>query len=90
MKNLLYFLLGFLIILGLKPTNAIHADSPGVYTSDKILNLSTIDRIRLKCDFFDGSSVDGVRQHLLFSLVLDKPSACEVFYQLESIHKKKI
>ena len=26
------------------PTNAIHAESPGVYSSDKILNLSTKER----------------------------------------------
>ena len=27
-----------------KPTNAFHADSPGVYTSDKIVKLSTIKK----------------------------------------------
>ena len=30
------------------PTNAIHAPFRGVYTSDKILFLSTIDKIHLK------------------------------------------
>ena len=38
-----------------KTTNANHADSPGVYTNDKvILNLNTIDKIHLKCDCIDG------------------------------------
>ena len=41
------------------PTNAFHADFPGVSTSDKILNLSTIDRINLKCYVIDGSVVNG-------------------------------
>ena len=41
--------MGFSPYWGFKPTNAIHADSPGGYTSDEILNLSTIDKIHLKC-----------------------------------------
>ena len=74
-----------------KPTNAIHADSPGVYTTDKyILNLNTIDKIHLKCDCIDGSIQDGVRQPILFSFVLDKPSAYKVFCEPETIHYKKI
>ena len=31
-----------------KPTNAIQAVSPGVYTSEKILKLKTIDKIHCK------------------------------------------
>ena len=40
-------LLGLTPYLDYKPTNAIHADSPGVYTSDKSINLITIDKIHL-------------------------------------------
>ena len=58
-----------------KPTKAIHADSPGVYTSDKLF---TKDKIHLKCEVIDGSVVIGSRQPLLFSFVLDKPSGYEV------------
>ena len=36
-------------------------------------NLDTIDTIHLQCDVFDGSVINGVRQHLLFSFLLDKP-----------------
>ena len=50
-----------------KPTNAIHADKPGVYISDKILSLSTKDKIHLKCEVFDGSVVNGIREPMLFS-----------------------
>ena len=61
-KSLFYTLLGFTPYWDYKPTNAFNADSPGVYTSDKIiLNLSTIDKILLKCDCIDGSVQDGVR-----------------------------
>ena len=66
--------LGFTPYWDYKPTNAIHADSPGVYTSDENSNLITIDKIHLRCDVIDGSVVNGLRQLILFSYVLDKPS----------------
>ena len=64
---------------------------PDVYTSDKIiLNLNTINKIHLKCDCIDGSIQDGVRQPILYSFVLDKPSGYKIFCQPETIHYKKI
>ena len=74
-----------------KPTNAFNADAPGVYTSDKIiLHSSIINKIHLNCDVIDGSIQDGVRQPILFSFVLDKPSGYKVFCQPETIHYKKL
>ena len=79
-KSFFHTLLGFDPYWDYKPTNAIHADTPGVYTSDKIiLNLNTINKIHLKCDIIDGSIQDGIRQPNLFSFVLDKPSGYKVF-----------
>ena len=72
-----------------KPTNSNHGTIPGVYISDKILKLNTIDEIHLKCDCIDGSIQDGIRQPILFSFVLDKPSGYKVF-EPETIHYKKI
>ena len=90
-NSFLHTLLGFTPYWDYKPTNDIHADAPGVYTSDKvILNLNTINKIHLKCDIIDGSIQDGVRQPILFSFVLDKPSGYKVFCQPETIHYKKI
>ena len=87
MKNLfLYFFLVF-HHNGIK-SPIIHADSPGVYTSEKVLNESTIDKIHLQCDVFDGSVVNGLRQPKLFSFVLSKPSGCKVFCKPETIHFK--
>ena len=43
------------------PTNAIHAHSSGVYTSEKILNLITTNEFHLKCDVIDGSIVGGLK-----------------------------
>ena len=60
------------------------------YLSQKIVNLSSTNKIHLKCDAIDGSIQDGVKQPILFSFVLDKPSAYKVFCQPETIHYKKI
>ena len=90
-KSFFHTLLGFDPYWDYKPTNAIHADSPGVYTNDKlILNLNTINKIHLKCDCIDGSIQNGLRQPILYSLVLDKPSGYKVFCEPETIHYKKI
>ena len=90
-KSFFHTLLGFTPYWDYKPTNDIHADAPGIYTSDKvILNLNTINRIHLKCDIIDGSIQDGVRQPILFSFALDKPSGYKIFCHPETIHYKKI
>ena len=73
-----------------KPTNAIYFDSPGVYTSEKILNLSAIDKSHLKCDVIDGSVQNGVRQPILFGFILDKASGYKVFCEPETLHYKRI
>ena len=68
----------FTILLGLppfwdyKPINTIYAVSSGVYTNDKILNSSTINKIHLKCDVIDGTIQNGLRHSIMFSFVLDK------------------
>ena len=60
------------------------------YVSQKIVNLSNTNKIHLKCDAINGSIQDGVRQPVLFSFVLDKPSGYKVFSEPETIHYKKI
>ena len=60
------------------------------YTSQKILNLGSTNKIHLKCDCIDGSVVNGLRQPILYSFVLDKPSGYKVFSEPETIHYKKI
>ena len=90
-KSFFQTLLGFTPYWDYKPTNTTFADAPGVYTSDKIiLNLKTINKIHLKCDCIYGSIQDGVRQPIIFSFVLDKPSGYKVFCEPETIHYKKI
>ena len=63
---------------------------PGDYTSDKILNLNTTNKIHLECDCIDGSIQNGLRQPILFTFVLDKPSGYKIFCEPETIPYKKI
>ena len=60
------------------------------YTSQKVVNLGSTNKIHLKCDVIDGSVVDGIRQLLLSSFVLDKLSGYKVFCELETIPYKKV
>ena len=42
------------------------------YISQKIVNLGSTNKIHLKCDVINGSIVDGFKQPILYSFVLDK------------------
>ena len=44
----------------------------------------------MKCDVFDGSVVNGFRQPILFSFLLDKPAGYKVCCQPENCHYKRI
>ena len=85
-KLLLNTLLRFGRYWDYKPTNAIHVDSPGVYTREENLNFSPIDELRLKGDGIDGSVVNGSKQPKLYSFVGDKPPKYKVFFEPETIH----
>ena len=60
------------------------------YNSQKIVNLSTTNKIHLKCDVIDGSVVNDLRQTILYSFVLDELPSYKVFSEPETIHVKKI
>ena len=44
----------------------------------------------MKADVIDGSVVDGVREPIIYSFVLDKPSGYKIFCEPETIQYKKI
>ena len=81
--------MGFTPFLDYKPTNAIHADSPGVYTSDKNTNFNTANKIHLECDLIDGSVVNGIQEAILFSFILNEPAGYKVFAILRHFTIKK-
>ena len=60
------------------------------YTSEKNLKLNSTNKIHLKFDVIDGSVVDGLRQPIIFSFDVDKPSGYKIFCEPETIHYKKI
>ena len=83
-------LLGFEPYWDYKPTNSNHVAIPGVCPSDEILNLSTTNKTHSKCDVIDGSVVNGLRQPILFSFVLDKKPGYKNFSEPETfLYKKK-
>ena len=53
-------------------------------------NLNTINKNHLKCDVFDGSLVNGLKQPILFSFILDKPPGYKIICEPETIHYKKM
>ena len=87
-KSFFIVSLGFIPYWVFEPINAIHADSPVVYTY--ILNLGTRDKIPLKRDVIDGSVVNGIREPILFSFILDKPARYKTFCEPETILYDKI
>ena len=43
---------------------------PGSYKSDRLINITRIDKVFLKCDCINGSIVNGVREPILFRFAL--------------------
>ena len=60
-KAFFKILLGFPPFWDYKPTNTVHVDSLAVYTTEKFITLSTIDKIHMKCEVIDDSAVNGLR-----------------------------
>ena len=59
------------------------------YISEKISNLGSTNKIHLKSDVIDGSVVNGSRQPILYSFVLDKKPGYKVFSEPEpNLYKK--
>ena len=87
-KSFFSILLSFTPFWDYKPTNAIHADSPGKYTTDKTLNKNTMNKIHLKCKVVDVSMGDEVQEFILFSFKLEKPAGYKIFRRPETIYYK--
>ena len=59
------------------------------YISQKVINLSTIDKIHSKCDCIDWRFLNGLREPVLFSFSLDKLAGYKVFCMPETMHFKE-
>ena len=51
----------------------------GSYKSEKPLNITGIDKVHLKCDCIDGSIVNGIRERIFLSFVLDQPPGHKIY-----------
>ena len=60
------------------------------YMSQNFVNINGTNKIQLKCDIVDGSVVNGLKQPLINSFVLDKPPGYRIFSEPETTHDKKI
>ena len=54
-----------------------------------MVNLGSTNKIHSKCDVIDGSIVNGIRQPILYSFVLDKKPGYKVFCEPDTSHYKK-
>ena len=51
----------------------------GSNESDKPINNTSIDKVRLKCDCIDGSIVNGIQEPILYSFALDQPPGHTIY-----------
>ena len=51
----------------------------GLYTSDRPINITGIDKIHLKCDCIQGSIVNGIREPILYSFALSSPPGHKIY-----------
>ena len=50
----------------------------GTHRSEKPVMISSVDKVDLKCDIVDGSSVNGVQERIQYSFNLSAPSGYEI------------
>ena len=51
----------------------------GSYKSDKPINITGIDKIHLKCDYIQGSIVNGIREPILYSFAMSSPPGHKIY-----------
>ena len=52
---------------------------PGIYKSDKTVNIAGLDKIHLKCDCVQSSIVNGICQTILYSFKLSSPPGRKIY-----------
>ena len=63
---------------------------PGLYKSDKPINITGIDKIHLKCNCVQGSVINGIREPILFSFALSSPPGHKIYKESKVKLFKKI
>ena len=57
----------------LKDNEGFYQILPESYKGDRPINITGIDKVLLKCDYINGSIVNGVREPILYSFALSSP-----------------
>ena len=52
--------------------------NPGTYKSDKPIDITSVDKVLLKCDCINGSIVNGIREPILYRFALDQPPGYKI------------
>ena len=52
---------------------------PGTYKSVNTKKTISVDKVHLKCDYLNGSIVNGCRQPILYSFALDQPPGHKIY-----------
>ena len=91
-KNFFYTVLGFTQSHQgpLNDIEGFYQILPGLYKSDKPINITGIDKVHLKCNVVDGSIVNGVREPILYSFALDQPPGHKIYKEPKVKLFKKI
>ena len=62
----------------------------GLYKSERPINITGIDKVHLKCDCIDGSIMNGTREPILYSFLLDQPPGHKIYKEPKvKLFKKK-
>ena len=74
-KSFFYTFLGFTQsrFYPLEDIDGFYQLIPGLFKSDKPINITGIDKIHLNCDCIQGSIVNGIREPILYSFALSSP-----------------
>ena len=91
-KSFFYTILGFTQSrsYALEDIDGFYQLVSGSYKSDKPFNITGIDKVHLKCDCIQESTVNGVREPILYSFALDQPPGYKIYKEPKVKLFKKI
>ena len=90
-KSFFYTILGFTQSHShpLDDINGFYQLIAGSYESERAINITGVDKDHLKCDCFNGSIVNGVREPNLHSFALDQPPSPKIYKETRIKHCEK-
>ena len=91
-KNFFYTILGFTRSHSypLEDIEGFYQLIAGLYKSERPINITGIDKVHLKCDCIDGSIMNGTREPILYSFLLDQPPGHKIYKEPKvKLFKKK-